>query len=200
MNFSFKFFLALLVMTSLSCYGEENGSGGKNWDSSLSLTTIDNNFPKSFNKKELKIKDVYAGKSYQSDYSEGVANSFKNSLLRKSFTADSTGSICNNGVAYDNATAGFYKRNAKRSMLGCIDVGHVFSKNYKYTYFGTNLISTDGSDQPSDSDLSSAFGQIPGIQGTAWRTIVAVNNADARNAINSYKNTLVKSGFSCDGA
>ncbi|MDR3178335.1 MAG: hypothetical protein LBT96_05070 [Campylobacteraceae bacterium] len=205
MNLNFKFFLVLLMITS-ACCGAENASSsginGKNWDASLSLSAIDNGFPKSFNKKELTIKEAYANKFYHRAHSESIANSFQSSLLNKSFSNDTADLVCGgNFHPYNISYVNLYKRNAKRSMLGCVSIGHGSGKYYVYTnrftYFDTYLTSVDGSDEPSDSDLYSVFGQISGVQETASRTIVAVDNANARNVINSYKTALVKANFVC---
>ncbi|MDR1007297.1 MAG: hypothetical protein LBL65_01870 [Campylobacteraceae bacterium] len=175
----------------------EGLSGGGSWDKTLSLSTIDSGFPNSFNKNGLTIQKIYAGKNYHY-YSTNDASSFQNSLSSRGFVIDDTGSVCNDGVV--SSATGFYKYNAKRSMLGCAGIEHDFS--YKdlagyYSNFSTNLISANSSDQPSDSDLIDAFGAISGTQNTAWRAIITVDNSNARSAISSYESALSSSGFFC---
>ncbi|MDR1007089.1 MAG: hypothetical protein LBL65_00805 [Campylobacteraceae bacterium] len=139
------------------------------------------------------------GKLYYRDYSENTASSFKNSLLSKGFVIGSIDSVCDISKPFAISFAIYYKHNAKRSMLGCTEIGYAWRNYFIYSgdfnYFDIYLISTDGTDQPSDSDLHGVFGTVSGSQESALRAIIAVDNSNARDALSSYKAALTKSGF-----
>jgi kexin len=165
--------------------GDDDKGGGGGTGGSVSISAIDSAFPSGFNEDSLGIEYGYAEKWYYYG-STSAPTQYKTTLQGKSFRNDSTTLAIACGAPYD-----YYKVDG--AFQACADIGNNGEADFKALLFKDYAA-------PSDSELNSVFGSVPGWAYYVERVTVAAYGANFTYEANSYKSVLIANSFECTGS